>query len=53
MGYNGIYLNLKGREGEGIVEDNEVPSLEKEISERLMQIVNPETGGPVMKKSLY
>ena len=50
MGYNGIYLNLKGREGEGIVEDNEVPSLEKEISERLMQIVNPETGGPVMKK---
>lgn len=50
MGYNGIYLNLRGREEEGIVEDNEVHSLEKEISERLMQIINPETGELVMKK---
>lgn len=50
IGYNGIYLNIKDREGGGIVEWGAIPLLEKEISGKLMQLFNPETGGLVMKK---
>jgi predicted AlkP superfamily phosphohydrolase/phosphomutase len=50
MGYNGIFINRKGREGQGIVLDNETNELEKEIAEKLMKITNPNTGEQVMKK---
>jgi len=49
LGYNGIYLNMKGREGQGIVTENEAENLKKEIKSKLLQIVNLETGSLVMK----
>lgn len=50
MGYNGIFINMKGREGKGIVSKNEAKSLEKELAQKLMEITNPNTGKKVMKK---
>ena len=50
VGYNGIYLNLKDREGEGIVEKNDVPSLEKEITAKLLELKNPYTNSAIVKR---
>ena len=50
IGYNGIYLNLKGREKSGIVTKKERNSLEKEISAKLLEFKNPFTDTAVVKK---
>ncbi len=42
LGFNGLYLNVAGREGEGIVPAGEADALMTEISDRLTQIVDPE-----------
>lgn len=38
MGLSGINLNMKGREGKGIVTKDEADSLKKEIREKLLQL---------------
>jgi len=45
MGLNGLYLNLKGREGKGIVEQGvEGESLKEELRRKLNGLVDPESG---------
>jgi predicted AlkP superfamily phosphohydrolase/phosphomutase len=36
LGFNGLYINRKGREGQGIVEPSAVDALSAEISEKLL-----------------
>jgi predicted AlkP superfamily phosphohydrolase/phosphomutase len=44
FGLSGIYLNLKGREGQGTVLEEEAPALKKELMEQLRKLQDPETG---------
>ena len=44
LGLGGIFLNLKGREREGIVSKQEAPALVDEIKARLSGLVDPENG---------
>lgn len=49
--YGNIYINLKGREPDGIVEPGaEYEELRKNIIERLKELRDPDTGRPVVKK---
>lgn len=48
LGLNGLYLNLKGRERDGIVEAADRDRLLKEISEKLLAIRDPENDRPVV-----
>ena len=48
-GYNGININLKGREPEGIVDREEYESLVSEITEKLKTLKDPETGTSIIK----
>jgi len=43
VGLGSIFLNLKGREGKGIVDPAELDALRKEIREKLMTVKDPET----------
>jgi predicted AlkP superfamily phosphohydrolase/phosphomutase len=50
MGLNGIFLNLKGREAQGIVRPGiEAETVKREISEKLVQLQDPETGLPAVQ----
>jgi predicted AlkP superfamily phosphohydrolase/phosphomutase len=59
FGYYGqIYINLRGREPEGIAPPEEYEALRDEIARRMMAIVDPEDGRPVVdrvyrKEELY
>lgn len=59
FGYYGqIYINLRGREPEGIVPPEEYETLRDEIAHRMMDITDPEDGRPVVdrvyrKEELY
>ncbi|HSO23032.1 MAG TPA: alkaline phosphatase family protein [Chondromyces sp.] len=44
VGFNGLYVNLKGREGQGIVPPEKVPELTSKLARELEAIVDPETG---------
>ncbi len=44
IGFNGLYLNRKGREGQGIVDDVKAGEIIKRISGELAGITDPETG---------
>ncbi len=46
LGFTSIYLNLKGREGKGIVEEKE--RLVEEIMEKLKRLTDPKTGRRVI-----
>lgn len=50
IGYNGIYLNVSGRERDGIVKRKEIAVLQTEISEKLLELTNPESGNKVVKR---
>jgi predicted AlkP superfamily phosphohydrolase/phosphomutase len=51
MGFNGLYLNLKGREGKGIVQPGvEKNALMVEISTKLLAIRDLETGKQVISR---
>ena len=45
LGLNGLFLNLEGREGEGIVKPAEVSALKAEIIAALNGLVDPEANG--------
>jgi predicted AlkP superfamily phosphohydrolase/phosphomutase len=50
LGMAGIYLNMKGREGKGIVQpDGEAAELKKEIRDKLKKVINPATGKEVLR----
>jgi predicted AlkP superfamily phosphohydrolase/phosphomutase len=51
VGINGLYVNLKGREKNGIVAEGDRKALMEEISRALLAEVDPETGGPVVTKA--
>ncbi len=44
IGLNGLYINLKGREGEGIVSPSEKRSIMEEIKAKLLDLRDPKTG---------
>ncbi len=50
MGLNGLYLNLQGREKNGIVSPAERDALLDEITERLLAFRDPENGRQVIKR---
>ncbi len=51
VGFNGLYLNMKGREAGGIVGEDERDALLEEISEKLLAIRDPENGERVITKA--
>lgn len=53
QGLNGIYLNLKGREAQGIVAPGaEAEALKREIRDKLLQVTDP-IGGKAAVKAAY
>ncbi|HPQ71201.1 MAG TPA: alkaline phosphatase family protein [bacterium] len=48
LGINSMYLNLVGREGKGVVGASDADNLLNEIREKLLQVVDPETGKHVI-----
>jgi predicted AlkP superfamily phosphohydrolase/phosphomutase len=44
LGFNGLYLNVAGREGQGIVAPAEAEFLAAEISSRLEELIDPVNG---------
>jgi predicted AlkP superfamily phosphohydrolase/phosphomutase len=44
MGFNGLYLNLRGREASGIVQPGQVADLSNRLTRELRAVVDPETG---------
>jgi predicted AlkP superfamily phosphohydrolase/phosphomutase len=50
IGLNGLYINVAGRERDGIVSPTERDALLVEIAEKLATVVDPETGQPVLSR---
>jgi predicted AlkP superfamily phosphohydrolase/phosphomutase len=50
LGLNGLYLNMRGRERQGSVSPNEREALLQEISEKLLQVIDPATSQPAITK---
>ncbi|UCE75226.1 MAG: alkaline phosphatase family protein [Methanomassiliicoccales archaeon] len=48
--YGNIYINLKGREPQGIVETNDYKAIREEIAEKLYLLKDPDTGESVVEK---
>ncbi len=51
VGLNALYLNLKGREAQGIVPLSERDSLTRQLATQLEQLVDPRTGQKVILKA--
>ncbi|HKN47688.1 MAG TPA: sulfatase arylsulfatase, partial [Candidatus Polarisedimenticolia bacterium] len=52
LGLNGLYINVAGREKDGIVDPGEREALAKEIGAKLLQVVDPKTGQRAVTKVL-
>ncbi len=50
LGLNGLYLNVKGRERDGIVDPAEREALANEIATKLLAAIDPGTGLPAITK---
>jgi predicted AlkP superfamily phosphohydrolase/phosphomutase len=50
LGLTGLYLNLEGREGAGIVPESQRDLLLDEIGRRLSRVRDPETGEPAVAR---
>jgi predicted AlkP superfamily phosphohydrolase/phosphomutase len=50
LGLNGLYVNLKGREKDGIVEAGARDALLREIAAKLLATTDPATGAPAVTK---
>jgi predicted AlkP superfamily phosphohydrolase/phosphomutase len=48
LGMNGLYLNLAGRERDGIVDPEQRDALLEELREKLLAVRDPENGRPVI-----
>lgn len=49
LGLNGLYVNLKGRERDGIVDPADRSALLEEIREKLLTVSDPKTGQRIVK----
>ena len=49
LGLGSVYLNIKGREGEGIVDPADAAALRVEIREKLVTVTDPDTGDNVFR----
>jgi predicted AlkP superfamily phosphohydrolase/phosphomutase len=49
VGLNGLFLNVKGREAQGIVEEENITGLKQEIAERLLEFHDDERDQSVVK----
>lgn len=49
VGLGGIFLNLRGREAEGIVAPEEAPALRRRIARELAGTADPDTGRPAVR----
>jgi len=50
IGFNGLYVNLKGREGQGIIEPEKAGELTSRLKRELENLTDPETGKPPIIK---
>jgi predicted AlkP superfamily phosphohydrolase/phosphomutase len=50
LGLNGLYVNLRGRERNGIVEPAAAAALVKELKEKLLTVKDPKAGLPVITR---
>lgn len=50
LGLNGLYINLQGRERDGIVAAAAREALVQEIGEKLLATIDPQTGGAAITK---
>ncbi len=50
LGFNGLYLNLRGREAYGIVSRREKEALLQEITQKLLALRDPETGAVIVER---
>jgi predicted AlkP superfamily phosphohydrolase/phosphomutase len=48
LGFNGVYLNLRGREAEGVVGPEERDGLLDRVTKELRQARDPQTGEPIV-----
>ena len=51
LGLGGLFINLKGRESQGIVGPEELPNLVMELKDLLTGLVDPETGKVAIKNA--
>ncbi len=51
LGFNGLYLNLAGREGQGIVQPGDADELLDEIAQQLVAIRDPKNGAQVVLRA--
>ncbi len=49
LGFGSIYLNLQGRERDGIVSPDEARELSKEIARKMLELTDPLTGDKAVK----
>ncbi len=47
LGLNGLYINMEGREAQGIVKPGEAQAIKAQVAYGLMQATHPETGDPI------
>jgi predicted AlkP superfamily phosphohydrolase/phosphomutase len=50
VGINGLYVNLRGREKNGVVPPEEKAALVREIGQKLLATLDPQSGGPAVTK---
>lgn len=50
LGLNGLYINLKGREKNGVVEESERQALIQELAAKLLEMRDPENGARTITK---
>jgi predicted AlkP superfamily phosphohydrolase/phosphomutase len=48
LGFNGLYLNRAGREGQGIVSEADAPALANELKQKLEAVRDPKDGARVV-----
>ena len=51
LGLNGLYINLRGREPNGMVEPEAADALMREIREKLLTVKDPKSGLPVITRA--
>lgn len=51
LGINGLYLNLKGREKQGILSTSEAEGIRRELIQKLESVKDPSNGKPVVMKA--
>ncbi|MBN1882422.1 MAG: alkaline phosphatase family protein [Deltaproteobacteria bacterium] len=49
VGFSSIYLNLSGREGQGVVNPSDAAGLKQKIMEKLVEMKDPQTGSRIVK----